>query len=223
MNKPISIVILEDQPMAMDGYLAKLKPARNIEVVAACHFGEDLEPVLDRIPVDVLLLDVQVPVNRDNPNPFPIWHTITRILTRYPDLVILVISMFDRPAIIDAAIDAGVSGYILKDDYEAYQNLATIIQMAASGGAYFSPQARQRWIQKRFSGNDLLSIRQLEALSLCAAYPEDSLKELSNRMGIAPSTVRNLLSRTYLKLGVNSRSGAVAKARQLGILIQEKI
>jgi DNA-binding NarL/FixJ family response regulator len=61
----------------------------------------------------------------------------------------------------------------------------------------------------------------LEALSLCAAYPHSKTAELARKMKIANSTVRNLLSHAYLKLDVQTRAAAVAKARQLGIITPE--
>ena len=62
------------------------------------------------------------------------------------------------------------------------------------------------------------SARQLEALSLCAAYPEATTAELADRLGVAHSTLRNLLSGAYLRLNVRSRTAAVAKAQRLGLI-----
>ncbi len=179
--------------MALDGYLSRFIGASDIEVVAAVRYGEELLFAMHDNPVDVLLLDVQVPTNAGNSNPFPIWHTISQVLARHPGLEILVISMHDNPALIDAALEAGVCGYILKDDLQAYQNLASIVRTASNGSAYFSPFARERWLRRRVRNSQasygeeptsILSPRQLEALSLCAAYPDLSLYALSQKMQI---------------------------------------
>ncbi len=127
--------------MALDGYLSRFTAAPDIEVMAAIRYGEELISSFHDHPADVLLLDVQVPTSPDNNNPFPIWHTINQLLARQPGLEILVISMHDTEALIDAALEAGVCGYILKDDISAYQNLASIVRTASTGGAYFSPSA----------------------------------------------------------------------------------
>jgi DNA-binding CsgD family transcriptional regulator len=66
-----------------------------------------------------------------------------------------------------------------------------------------------------------LSNRQTEALSLCAAYPEADTSCLAQQMGVANSTIRNLLSGAYLKLNVRNRAAAVAKARQMGLITPE--
>jgi DNA-binding CsgD family transcriptional regulator len=63
-----------------------------------------------------------------------------------------------------------------------------------------------------------LSIRQLQALSLCAAYPDALTTDLSKEMAIANSTFRNLLSGAYIKLNVHTRAAAIAKAQSLGII-----
>ena len=58
----------------------------------------------------------------------------------------------------------------------------------------------------------------MEVLSLCAAYPDANTAELASKLFITNSTVRNLLSETYLKLNVRNRSAAIAKAHQVGLL-----
>lgn len=217
----IKIILLEDHPMTLDGYLSKLTPARDIEVGPTLSYGEDLEPALAGYPADVLLMDLQVPTSPTNSNPFPVWHVLTRVVEKYPKLAILILSMFNSPAMIDNALEAGINGYILKDDIIAYRDLPAIVRMAAQGSAYFSPSVRQRWLDRRKNdlSEPLLSPRQLEALSLCATYPNENLGQIAERMHVAQSTLRNLLSRAYLKLEVNNRGAAVNLCYQHGLLV----
>lgn len=63
-----------------------------------------------------------------------------------------------------------------------------------------------------------LTPRQLEVLSLSAALPDLSSAQLAQRLGIAASTLRNMMSEAYLRLGVHNRAAAIAKARQLGLI-----
>ena len=209
--------------MTLDGYISKLKPAADIQIGYTLSYGDDLEPALASYPADVLLLDLQVATNPQNPNPFPIWHTLSKIVDQYPSLSILVISMFNSQALIDTALVSGVNGYILKDDFSAYQDLPAIIRLVAKGSAYFSPLVRQRWLENRnnLTEKSFLSPRQLEALSLCAAYPNETLSKIAYRMNVAQSTLRNLLSQSYLKLGVNNRGAAVERSRQMGLLLTD--
>jgi DNA-binding NarL/FixJ family response regulator len=110
----------------------------------------------------------------------------------------------------------------LKDDGKAIQELPNIIQSVAKGGVYLSEKARKAVINdKELTSENLLTERQLEVLSLCVAYPDATTVELAQRMQISNSTVRNLLSGAYLRLGVHTRAAAIAKAHKLGIIITD--
>jgi DNA-binding NarL/FixJ family response regulator len=132
---------------------------------------------------------------------------------------ILAISVHNQAVLIQSLVDAGVSGYILKDDYESIRQLPKIIFLIASGGVYFSEVAYKQ-LRQRESGitNPILSPRQIEALSLCAAYPDDSTSELAERLEVAGSTLRNLLSGAYERLGVRTRAAAIAKVQKMGMI-----
>lgn len=193
-----------------------------MNVVAMIHYGEELEPMLARQTVDVLLLDMQVMTSPANTAPYPTVHLVPEMLARYPDLQVLVISMYDLRPMVDVMLDAGVDGYILKDDMEAYRELPELIRLIAGGGMYLSPRVKERWLKRRTGElSPGLGPRQMEALSLCAAYPNERLPQLARRMNIANATIRAMLWDAYRKLGVNSRSAAVTKARQIGMLPPE--
>jgi DNA-binding NarL/FixJ family response regulator len=130
--------------------------------------------------------------------------------------------MYDECGLIRAVMECGASGYILKDDGKAIQELPNIIQSVAKGGVYLSEKARKAVINdKELTSENLLTERQLEVLSLCVAYPDATTVELAQRMQISNSTVRNLLSGAYLRLGVHTRAAAIAKAHKLGIIITD--
>ena len=215
MKNKIRVTIMDDHQGIVDGYLYRLSQAPAIEVVATLAYGEELEPALKKQPVDVLILDVHVPVSSNNPNPYPILHTIPHLLELYPELEILVISMFGDRSLIRAVVEAGASGYVLKNDSQIIQELGKTILSVANGDVCFSEKAWKTYLGK---SDEPFTSRQLEALSLCAAYPNSKTAELARKMKIANSTLRNLLSNVYLKLGVQTRAGAIAKAREMGII-----
>ena len=219
MTKTIRVTILDDHQSIVDGYLYRLKNSPETEVAATIAFGDEVEPTLAQFPTDVLLLDVSVPTSPANPNPYPILHMIPKLLQLYPDLDILVISMHAEHRLIRAVMDAGASGYILKDDQKTIQDLGNVVRSVASGGIYFSQKAHQLYnkYQSRES-DELLTNRQLEALSLCAAYPDSTTADLARKMIVGNSTVRNLLSGAYIRLDVHNRAAAIAKARQMGLI-----
>lgn len=218
MDKKIRLVIMDDHQSIVDGYLYRLSKVPEIEVVTTLVYADDLEPTLQKQPVDVLVLDVEVPASPENSNPYPILHTVPKVIRQYPNLAVLVISMHNEPSLVRAVIDAGAAGYILKSDSSKIQELGKWILSIVNGEPCFSDK-----ILRVFPGriNEPFTPRQLEALSLCAAYPNSKTAELADKMKIANSTLRNLLSTVYLKLGVQTRAAAIAKARQLGIITPE--
>jgi two-component system nitrate/nitrite response regulator NarL len=220
MTEKIRVTILDDHQSIVDGYRYRLQDTPQIEVVATIAYGEELEPALANHPTDVLLLDVNVPASPDNINPYPILHVIPKLLQLYPDLNILVISMYAERSLVRAVMDAGANGYILKDDQASIRNLGNVVLTIANGAIHFSNRAHQLLLKNHPGSDDepLLSPRQLEALSLCQTYPNDSTTQLAARLSVANSTVRNLLSGAYVKLDVHTRSAAIAKAQQLGLI-----
>ena len=217
MPDKIRVTIIEDHQSIIDGYIYRLSTNHQIEVVATVMFGEELESVLAKHPTDVLIADINVPAARDNRNPYPILHLIPKLLQKHPDLNILVISMYNKPSIIQTVMESGASGYILKDDQATIQDLPNVITMVAKGGIHLSQPAFEQ-LFKKAQQESTLTPRQLEALSLCAAYPDSSTGELASRFGVANSTMRNLLSGAYLHLKVHTRAAAIIKATQLGLI-----
>lgn len=221
MSTKIRVAILDDHQSVIDGYLFRLNPFPDIEVVATARYGEDLEMLLKQQTVDVLLLDIQVQVSPENPNPYPVLQVIPRLLQFHPDMAVLVITMYGQSTLVRNVIEAGCSGYILKEDWVAIENLAAIIRSAASGGVYFSQKVHQAY-RRHLPVEAKLTQRQLEALSLCAAYPDAKISDLAKKMCVANSTMRNLLSNAYLRLEVTNKTAAVLKARQLGLITPDE-
>lgn len=212
----INVAILDDHQSIIDGYSYRLSASPEIQITGTAIYGDDLDAMLAGNEVDVLLLDVSVPNSAEDQNPFPVLHVIPQILEQYPHLSILMISMFTQHTLIEAFVNAGVSGYIFKDDQVSIQQLHTIVEKIARGGIYFSPGAYRDIIDEPVES--LLTPRQMEALFLCASHPDGDTVALAGDLGITGSTMRNLLSGAYLRLGVRTRAAAIAKAHQLGIL-----
>ncbi|MGD2158252.1 MAG: response regulator transcription factor, partial [Anaerolineales bacterium] len=179
------------------------------------------DPLLVRYEPDVLILDVFVPTSPDNPNPFPILQAIPKWLQLYPQLSVLVISMYSIRTLVKAIMEAGASGYIIKDDQATIRELDSVIRTVAQGGVYLSREVYKYLINQSSEGS-LLTSRQQQALSLSAAYPDSTTAELADRLGVAHSTMRNLLSEAYLRLNVHSRTAAMVKAKQLGLITPQE-
>lgn len=217
MSAPIKVAILEDHQATIDGYYHRLSDYPNIKIVTACLFGDSLKEALSKTPADVLLLDIYVPISKENHNIQPIHQLLTNLKDQFPNLVILVISMHSQRAMIKSVLEAGISGYILKDDYDSIRNLGKIIETLADGGTFISNRVRDIFFKG--SAEDLkLTPRELEVLSVCAAYPDESTANLASRLEIANPTVRNFLHKIYIKLHVHGRAAAILKAQEMGLI-----
>ena len=164
------------------------------------------------------MLDINVPTSQENSNPYPILYLIPSLLQKYPNLAILVISMHTDRSLIRSVMEAGASGYILKDDKIMLMDIENVIISIAAGEISLSQEIDSILLQPNMNEVVSLSQRQKEVLSLSLAFPDDTTAELAKKMSIANSTVRNLLSGAYIKSGVRTRVAAIAKARKLGIL-----
>ena len=219
--KTIRVAIVEDHQSIIDGYMYRLQDAEGIEVVGVTYFGEEVEALLDDREVDILILDAQIPASKTNSSSYPILLLIPQLLETYPQLNIIIISMHKQRSFIEYALEAGATGYILKDDYQTIESLAEVLRVVAAGGIHISRSLLQLLLRGQ-SGQQILTQRQLQVLSLCAAYPNETTTELAQRLNVAHSTVRNLLSQSYLRLDVRSRNAAITEAHRRGlILLQE--
>ena len=220
MNKNIRVAILDDHQSIIDGYVYRLSMSLDIKIVGTCLFGSELEAMLSGKSIDVLLMDLSVPISSDNQNIFPIRHELKKLFVKYPSLKVIAISVFSQKSLVQEMIKIGVSGYIVKEDQNAIKNLARIVQVVAGGGLYLSANVD---FNASFSdGDELLTPRQREALSLCVAYPDATTSVLAHKMEISSSTFRNILSGAYQRLGVRTRNAAVKRVAELEIVLQKR-
>ena len=219
MSGFIKIAILEDHQSVVDGYMFRLRDANDIEVGGVAANGEELSDLLQKNPnIKVLVMDVQAPVSAEDSNIIPILHLVPKILEEHPNISILIISMVMEQSLIKALVDAGVSGYVFKEDSASIRNLPVVIRKVFRGELYFSEKAKAKL--EDASVNPLgITNRQLEILSLCAAYPDLSSDQLAERLGVASSSLRTALSETYSRLNVHTKAAAISRAKDLGFIL----
>lgn len=216
MENTVRVAILDDHQSILDGFQYRLMHAKDIEVVASSAFGEELFPMIRNNQVDVLLLDLSVPTSHENRNQFPMIFALRTLLDEFPELKVIIISNFKEKALVKNAIERGVRGYIYKDDHASIQQLARIVMIVSAGGNYFSSGAYFDLSEENSKLN--LTPRQKEVLEVASAYPDDSTDDLARRLNISGSTLRNILSGAYTRLGVHTRSAAIDRVRQMGII-----
>jgi DNA-binding NarL/FixJ family response regulator len=220
MGKTVNVGILEDHVATATGYKALLQSNHSLTICWTGQYFSDVEPNLEQHETDVLILDVGVDNSPADSNPFPILHVIPNLLERYPEMAILIISMYNRRALIQATQHAGAVGYILKDDFKSFEKLDQIILDVAEGGIYYSPEV-EKLISLPSDETQILTKRQSEILSYIASSPNLTTGQLAEELNLAPSTIRNHLSEAYIRLGVNRLPSAISEARKLGLITPE--
>lgn len=216
MENTVRVAILDDHQSILDGFQYRLMHAKDIQVVASASFGEDLLPMIQNNQVDVLLLDLSVPTSAENSNQFPMIFALRTLMDDFPALKVIVISNFKEKTLVKNAIERGARGYIFKDDHASIQQLARIVMIVSAGGNYFSEGAYFDLADR--NSKLKLTPRQKEVLEVASAYPDDSTEELAKRLNISGSTLRNILSSSYTRLNVHTRSAAIDKVRQMGFV-----
>jgi DNA-binding NarL/FixJ family response regulator len=217
----INVAVLDDHQSIIDGYVYRLSQYPEILVTGSLNYGDELIPFLNTHPIDVFVMDVSVPTGSKNPNPYPILFTLPKIIEDFPDLGILVISMHTQPSIIHAVLEAGALGYIVKDDRAAIARLGEVIISVANGNPYLSAQVEEIYINQAYP-RESLNYQQLKLLSLCASEPGWTNNLLANKLGMAPSTVRNMFSGIFQHLDVRTRGAAINKARKMGLITPDE-
>jgi DNA-binding NarL/FixJ family response regulator len=168
--------------------------------------------LVHRTRPDVLLLDLFIEPE------FDALATVRSLRVDFPDLKICLLSAYLEPSLVRDMLQAGVYGYILKDD-DYVSRIDAIVRDLADGEIYLSPQAYAALAQAtRSEGKEkaqLLSEREVEVLRLAKRGLPNP--QIAQSLHISPGTVRNHLSAVYRKLGVHSRHEAlqIAEERRL--------
>jgi DNA-binding NarL/FixJ family response regulator len=217
-NQKIRVAILEDFPMIVDGYLFHLNNQPDIEVVSYAYYGEKLIPMLEQHPIDVLILDIEVPISEKSNELLNTLDLVSSIFENYPEIQIIISTMHSYRALANNLIEKGVNGYILKDDFEITNRLAQVVRDVYIGEVVISEEIKKQ-LQKKHPKTLILTKREIEILSYFFHEPGIETPEIADCLDIAISTVRNTLFRLYRKLGVKSKNAAIHKISKMGYSI----
>lgn len=209
----LRILLVDDHPVVRTGLRAMLAEDAGIRVVDEAGDGQD---AIERVarsaahgePADLVLMDLQLGAGMDGVE------ATRRLRERHPDLPVLILTTYDTEADILAAVDAGASGYMLKD--AAPTDIHRAIRDAAAGRTAVAPEVAARLMGRMRTGATSLSTREVELIELLAAGMSN--KEIARRLFISVATVKTHLVHMYRKLGAENRTAAVAEARARGII-----
>jgi DNA-binding NarL/FixJ family response regulator len=204
----IRLVLSDDHPVVRAGMRALLEAEADLAVVGEASSAEEAVALATTPGVDLVLMDLQFPGRLQGVD-------ATRRIRSTPGAPrVLVLTNYDTDADILGAIEAGASGYLLKDAPPG--ELVAAIRAAAAGESALAPAVASRLDASQRSPDQRLTVRESEVLALVAAGSTN--REIGQALFLSEATVKSHLVHIFTKLGVGSRTAAVAKARELGAI-----
>jgi DNA-binding NarL/FixJ family response regulator len=207
----IRLLIADDHPVVRDGLSGMFAADPDFEVLGEAADGAEAVRLAQVLNPDVILMDLRMP-GMDG------LAAITELSRRKISARVLVLTTYDTDSYVLPAIEAGATGYLLKD--APRDELLRAVRAAAEGHGMLAPSVATRLMSRvRAPGQDLLSQREFEVLELVAAGTTN--REAAARLFISEATVKTHLLHIYAKLGVSDRAAAVAEAYNRGLLTPE--
>ncbi len=204
----IRILITDDHPVVREGLSGMLAGQSDFEVIGLAADGDTAVQMHGSLTPDVTLMDLRMP-GLDGVG------AIQAIKARQPSSRIIVLTTYDSDADILRAIEAGATGYLLKD--APREELFRAIRAAARGDSVLAPTVAARLMTRmRAPAQENLSAREIEVLQLIAKGASN--KEIGKSLHISTATVKTHLIHIYGKLGVDDRTAAVTTALEKGII-----
>ncbi len=204
----IRLLLADDHPVVRAGLRALLETEPDLSIVAEADDPEAAVVATERTNPDVVLMDLRFGGELTGVD------ATRRIRALDAPPYVLVLTNYDTDADILGAIEAGASGYLLKD--APPHELVAAVRAAAAGESALAPVIAARLIQRMRHPTTSLSARELEVLRLVAEGHSNAA--IAGDLFITETTVKSHLVHIFSKLDVTSRTAAVSKARQLGLL-----
>jgi DNA-binding NarL/FixJ family response regulator len=206
----IKVLIVDDQSLVRQGMASLLSVEDDLQIVGQAENGEEAILKASQLAPDVILMDVRMPVADG------VVATKT-IRQGNPGIKIIVLTTFDDEEYIIKALQAGASGYLLKDTPS--EHLAQAIRAVHQGHTWLGPSVTDKVVahlnpvRKTKTGYErLLSGRELEVLKLLSQGKSN--REIGRSLGIAEGTVKNHLTRILVQIGARDRLQAVLWAKE---------
>lgn len=206
----IRLLIADDHPIVRAGLVALFALEGDIDVIAEASTPDEAVTAAEHSNPDVVLMDLQFGAQASTTGADAT--RAIRALDAAP--YVLVLTNYDSDADILGAVEAGASGYLLKD--APPHELAAAVRAAAAGESALAPVIASRLLNRMRAPQANLSSREMQVLNLVAAGRSNT--DIATELFVSETTVKSHLAHIFTKLAVTSRTAAVSAARQRGIL-----
>ncbi|WP_019359228.1 response regulator [Streptomyces sp. AA1529] len=204
----VRLLLADDHPVVRAGLRAVLETEPGLAVVAEAATAEEAVARAAGGGIDVVLMDLQFGAGMTGSE-------ATAAITARPGAPrVLIVTTYGTDADALPAIEAGATGYLLKD--APPDELAEAVRTAATGRTTLAPAVADRIMRRLRAPGTALTQRETEVLTLVAAGLSN--KDVGRRLHLTEGTVKSHLARIYAKLDVDSRTAAVAAATELGFI-----
>lgn len=207
-SSAIRVLLADDHTMLREGLRRSIEGA-GLSVIGEAGDGDEVVRLADELRPDVILMDVSMPV-RDGVE-------ATRLIRDHnPDIAIVMLTMHADADVVQRAVRAGATGYLVKDC--TTDEIVKAVRMAANGETALSPELAASMLKEaaKPQGESVLSKREEEVLQLIAEGL--STVEVAERLYISVKTVKNHLASAYQKLDARDRTQAIVTAVRMGII-----
>lgn len=211
---PVRVLVADDHPVVRAGLRALLSAEPGLAVVAEAGSGEETVLMARQHQPDVVLMDLRMPGAGG-------LAAIRQLSADEPGVRVVVLTTYDSDADILPAVEAGAAGYLLKDTPR--DTLVGAIFAAARGETVLAPSVAGRLVNRLRAAppeapaaRETLSARETEVLMLAGRGLTNA--QIGRELFVSEATVKTHLLRAYAKLGVSSRTAAVTRAMELGVL-----
>ncbi|MFC8449857.1 response regulator [Kitasatospora sp. NPDC057223] len=208
MTDPIRLLLADDHPVVRAGLRAVLEGESDFTVVAEAATAEEAVALAAELDLDVVLMDLQFGTGMNGAR-------ATAAITARPGAPrVLIVTTYDTDADTVPALEAGATGYLLKD--APPEELAQAVRAAAAGRSSLAATVADRLLERMRTPWAALSTRETEVLELVAAGLTN--QQISRQLHLSQATVKSHLVHIYTKLGVDSRTAAVRSATSRGLI-----
>lgn len=206
--RTISVVIVDDHPIVRSGLRAVLTATAGLDVLAEAASGEEAVDLARTLKPEVVLCDFRLGGGLDGAG------TTLALRELSPAPAVVILSTSDRDSDIVRAVEAGAAGYLLKDSEPHV--IAEAIREASQGKIVLSPELTRRAVAGMRQPRSRLTRRETEVLAHLAVG--ESNRDIARALFVTEATVKTHLVNIFAKLGADSRTEAVALARDQGLI-----